>query len=81
MSAGGEFPYVALFRGTHQEDFSILGILGWPALMPISAFGQTAPSTDRNMSRDDKCISLLNFQIPDSGMAITKAESVPTAPD
>jgi hypothetical protein len=60
---------------------AILGILGWLELMPTSAFGQTAPSTDRSLSRDDNCISLLNFQIPDSGMAITKVESVPTAPD
>jgi len=60
---------------------AILGILGWLALVPTSAFGQTAPSTDRSMSRDDKCVSLLKFQIPDSGMVIIKAESVPTAPD
>jgi len=81
MSAGGEFPYVALFRGTHPEDFSN----PWnPEMAGLDAdfrFDQTAPSTVRSLSRDDRCVSLLNFQIPDSGMAITKAESVPTAPD
>jgi feruloyl esterase len=63
-----------------RKTLAMLGILGGLALMPTSAFSQTVRSVDRGVSPADKCAGLVNFQIPDSGMAITKAESVPTAP-
>jgi len=63
-----------------RKTSAMLGILGGLALMPTSAFSQTAQGVERGGSPADKCASLVNFQIRDSEMTITKAESVPAAP-
>ncbi len=54
------------------KTWAVLGLIAVSVTVSQAQTNAIAPS--------QKCASLVNFQIPDSGMAITKAEPVPTAP-
>lgn len=66
---------------TRVRTIAVFGILVVLALTVTStAYGQTKNDTANAIAPAESCADLVKLQIPGSGMVITKAEPIPTAP-